>query len=88
MGPQNISVEGMNGKAKSRNQDKILCLNLLLLDLLVSVFRVAFCNGNSLSSFLTHGIRVCPGIWFEFLKNWNVGVELEVESRNTEAGVT
>ena len=62
MGPQNITVEGMSGKAKPRNQDKTLCLYLLLLDLLVSVFKVAFCNENSLSSFLTYAIRVCPGI--------------------------
>ena len=75
-------------RQKPKNQDKILCLCLLFFDLLVSAFRVASCNGNSLSSFLTHAMPVCPGTETEFLKNWNVGVELEVELRDGEAGVT
>ena len=67
---------------------RILCFCLLLWDLLISLLREASCSGSSFSSFLRHAIPVCPGMWLDFLKNWNHGVELVVELKDGEAGVT
>lgn len=82
----------MNGKAKLgtkiRTVSNILCLCLLLFNLLISVPRVASCNRDSLSPFLIQAIPDGHELLFDFLKNWNLGVQLEVELRYREAEVT
>lgn len=78
-------MERQNLGTKIRTVSNILCLCLLLFNLPISVPRVVSCNADSLSPFLTHAIPDAHELLFDFLKNWNLGVQLEVELRDREA---